>query len=58
MKEQESHPGNQGENFDPRKNYRQSKEKAGYISKKEAIKETYDRIGFMPGVKYCPEIFG
>ncbi len=51
MKEQESNPGNQGENFDPRKNYVQSKEKAGYVSRKEATQETYNSIGFMSGLE-------
>ncbi|MFO8128711.1 MAG: Glu-tRNA(Gln) amidotransferase subunit GatE [Bacteroidales bacterium] len=37
--------------FDPKENYCHSKEKIGYVSRKEATQETYDRIGFMSGLE-------
>lgn len=37
--------------FDPRLNYEETKKKAGYVPRKEATRETYDRIGFMSGLE-------
>ncbi|MEA1873195.1 MAG: Glu-tRNA(Gln) amidotransferase subunit GatE [Bacteroidota bacterium] len=37
--------------FDPIRNYQETKEKAGYVSRKEASQENYDRIGFMSGLE-------
>ena len=38
-------------NFDPKKNYRETKEKIGYVSRKDATQNDYDRIGFMSGLE-------
>ncbi|MDD4142056.1 MAG: Glu-tRNA(Gln) amidotransferase subunit GatE [Bacteroidales bacterium] len=38
-------------NFDPQKNYEASKEKVGYVSRKEATQDTYDKLGFMSGLE-------
>ncbi|MDR2084977.1 MAG: Glu-tRNA(Gln) amidotransferase subunit GatE [Bacteroidales bacterium] len=38
-------------NFDPLKNYEATKEKVGYVPRKEATQATYDRIGFMSGLE-------
>ena len=37
-------------NFDPRANYEQTKRQAGYVERKKATQEDYDRIGFMSGL--------
>ena len=37
--------------FDPKRNYEESRRKAGYISLKEATQKDYDRIGFMSGLE-------
>ena len=37
-------------NFDPRANYELTKQQAGYVERKKATQEDYDRIGFMSGV--------
>jgi len=37
--------------FDPAANYEQTKREAGYVPRKEATQETYDRIGFMSGLE-------
>jgi len=37
--------------FDPQKNYEQSREAIGYVSRKEATQADYDRIGFMSGLE-------
>ncbi len=37
--------------FDPRKNYLKTKEKTGYVSRKDATQETYDELGFMSGLE-------
>ena len=34
-------------NFDPRANYELTKQQAGYVERKKATQEDYDRIGFM-----------
>ena len=36
-------------NFDPRANYELTKQQAGYVERKKATQEDYDRIGFMSG---------
>lgn len=37
--------------FNPRKNYEESQKKAGYIPRKKATHEDYNRIGFMSGLE-------
>ncbi len=37
--------------FDPKLNYSKSRKKAGYVPRKEACREDYDRIGFMSGLE-------
>ncbi len=37
--------------FDARANFQSSKTRAGYVSRKQATQETYDRIGFMSGLE-------
>ena len=37
-------------NFDPRANYELTKQQAGYVERKKATQEDYDRIGFMSGL--------
>lgn len=37
--------------FDPHKNYEDSKKAIGYVSRKEAVQEDYDRLGFMSGLE-------
>lgn len=37
--------------FDPVENFEKTKEKIGYVSRKEATQEDYDRIGFMSGLE-------
>jgi glutamyl-tRNA(Gln) amidotransferase subunit E len=37
--------------FDPIKNYKKTMEQVGWIPRKEATQETYDRIGFMSGLE-------
>lgn len=39
------------QNFDPVKNYEESKQLIGYIPRKEATQADYDRIGFMSGLE-------
>lgn len=39
------------ENFDPLKNYEQSRKIIGYVTRKEATQADYDRIGFMSGLE-------
>ena len=38
-------------NFDPRANYELTKQQAGYVERKKATQEDYDRIGFMSGLE-------
>jgi len=38
-------------NFDPDKNYRNSRESLGYVPRKEAVPETYSEIGFKCGLE-------
>ena len=38
-------------NFDPKKNYRETREKIGYVTRKDATQNDYDRIGFMSGLE-------
>jgi glutamyl-tRNA(Gln) amidotransferase subunit E len=38
-------------NFDPLKNYEETKKKIGYVSRKDATQQTYDSIGFMSGLE-------
>lgn len=37
--------------FNPRENYAKTREDAGYVSRKDATQEDYDRIGFMSGLE-------
>ncbi len=37
--------------FDPVKNYFETKQKTGYVKRKEATQEDYNRIGFMSGLE-------
>lgn len=37
--------------FDPKKNYLDTLKKIGYVPRKEATQETYNRIGFMSGLE-------
>jgi len=37
--------------FDPRANYEATKQSAGYVNRREATQESYDRIGFMSGLE-------
>jgi len=37
--------------FDPKKNYLATKKAIGYVSRKEATQQDYDRIGFMSGLE-------
>ncbi len=37
--------------FDPQKNYQETLEKIGYVERKDAKQEDYDRIGFMSGLE-------
>jgi glutamyl-tRNA(Gln) amidotransferase subunit E len=37
--------------FDPIKNYKKTMEQVGWVPRKEATQETYDRIGFMSGLE-------
>ena len=37
--------------FDPRKNYDETKQKTGYLPRKQATQADYDRIGFMSGLE-------
>jgi glutamyl-tRNA(Gln) amidotransferase subunit E len=43
--------GNKGKKFDPNQNYEQSKQTIGYIPRKDAKQQDYDRIGFMSGLE-------
>ncbi len=37
--------------FSPQKNFEESRHKTGYLPRKEATQETYDRLGFMSGLE-------
>lgn len=37
--------------FNPRKNYEDSRENAGYVQRRKATQKDYDRIGFMSGLE-------
>lgn len=37
--------------FNPRENYEKTRDAAGYVSRKNATQEDYDRIGFMSGLE-------
>ena len=39
------------EKFDPEQNYRYSREQIGYVKRREASQDDYDRIGFMSGLE-------
>jgi len=39
------------QNTDPTLNYEETKQQIGYVTRKEATQETYDRIGFMSGLE-------
>ena len=43
-------------NFDPRANYELTKQQAGYVERKKATQEDYDRIGFMSGLEVHQQI--
>ena len=42
--------------FDPRANYELTKQQAGYVERKKATQEDYDRIGFMSGLEVHQQI--
>jgi glutamyl-tRNA(Gln) amidotransferase subunit E len=42
--------------FNPIKNYKKTMEQVGWVSRKEATQETYDRIGFMSGLEVHQQI--
>ncbi len=42
--------------FDPRANYEQTKQQIGYVERKNATQEDYDRIGFMSGLEVHQQI--
>ncbi|NTW24558.1 MAG: Glu-tRNA(Gln) amidotransferase subunit GatE [Lentimicrobium sp.] len=37
--------------FDPRENYKKTREAAGYVARQDATQKTYDAIGFMSGLE-------
>lgn len=39
------------QNIDPKLNYEESKQRIGYVARRESTQETYDRIGFMSGLE-------
>ena len=43
-------------NFDSRANYEQTKQEIGYVERKKATQEDYDRIGFMSGLEVHQQI--
>ena len=43
-------------NFNPRANYELTKQQAGYVERKKATQEDYDRIGFMSGLEVHQQI--
>ena len=43
-------------NFDPRANYEQTMQEAGYVERKKATQADYDRIGFMSGLEVHQQI--
>lgn len=43
--------------FDPRKNYESTRKAIGYVPRKEATQETYDRIGFMSGLEVHQQLY-
>ena len=49
--EQGNGPSKQNQQIVPRENYENTKAKAGYVSRKDATPETYDRIGFKSGLE-------
>jgi len=38
-------------NFNPEENYQQTKQEIGYVNRKEATQEAYNKIGFMSGLE-------
>ncbi len=38
-------------NFDPKANYQQTQKDAGYVARKDATQEDYDRVGFKSGLE-------
>ncbi len=38
-------------NFDPKANYEKTRQKIGYVTRKQATQDDYDRIGFMSGLE-------
>ena len=42
--------------FDPRANYENTKNQAGYVDRKKATQADYDRIGFMSGLEVHQQI--
>ena len=42
--------------FDPRANYEQTMQEAGYVERKQATQADYDRIGFMSGLEVHQQI--
>ena len=43
-------------NFDPKANYEQTMQEAGYVERKKATQADYDRIGFMSGLEVHQQI--
>jgi len=39
------------QHIDPKLNYEETKQKIGYVSRRESNQETYSRIGFMSGLE-------
>jgi glutamyl-tRNA(Gln) amidotransferase subunit E len=39
------------QNIDPKLNYEETRQRIGYVSRRESTQETYDRIGFMSGLE-------
>jgi glutamyl-tRNA(Gln) amidotransferase subunit E len=48
---QSENPSKLNQKIDPKENYEITKVRAGYVSRREAPQETYDRIGFMSGLE-------
>lgn len=43
-------------NINPQKNFEKTREKIGYVNRKEATQQDYDRIGFMSGLEVHQQI--
>ncbi len=51
MNDQENNSGNENDQFNPVLNYQKTREKTGYVPRKESTQQTYDRIGFKSGLE-------